>query len=163
MENPKSINLGGINGLGKGNINTHDDSFIALQAMIEASSSKQDEDQKLSNAFLSIRFQMESYLSDDTGQFLVAGTFIEKLLQVIKVKKKDFATFVDYEEANLSALIKGRRKINPDLAIKMGRIFNMNPAIWLQIENKNELIHTIKKQSQSYDKYTLQALKLKAG
>lgn len=68
MEDPKNINQGGINGLGKGIVNTHDNSFIALQAMIEASFKKQSEDQKLSNAFLSIRFQMESYLADDTDQ-----------------------------------------------------------------------------------------------
>ena len=68
MEDPKNINQGGINGLGKGIIDTHDDSFIALQAMIEASFNKQDEAEKLSNALLAIRFQMESSIADEADQ-----------------------------------------------------------------------------------------------
>lgn len=41
------------------------------------------------------------------------------------------------------AVLKGRRKINSELAIKLGQIFKIDPAIWLHIESKNELIRAL--------------------
>ena len=106
---------------------------------------------------------MESYLFNEESRMVLAGEFIEKFLKVIDVKKKDFAAYVEYDESNLSALLKGRRKINSDLAIKFGRIFNVNPVTWLNIESKNELIRAVNQQVENYEKYSLQSLLLKAG
>jgi plasmid maintenance system antidote protein VapI len=163
MENPKIINAGGINGLGKTKIDTSQPDFLDLKAMIQAQSSQQSASQKIENEFLSIRFQMESYVHAETDGVVLAGDFIEKFLKVIQVKKKHFAAYLEYDETNLSALLKGRRKINSDLAIKLGGIFSVNPAIWLNIESKNELIRSEKLKKSSYTRYTLQALLKQVG
>ena len=163
MENPTIINVGGINGLGEKKIDTSQPDFLDLKAMIQAQSSQQSDSQKIENEFLSIRFQMESYVHTETEGTILAGNFIEKFLKVIQVKKKDLAAYLEYDETNLSALLKGRRKINSDLAIKLGGIFKVNPAIWLHIESKNELIRSEKLQKSSYTRYTLQALLKQVG
>ena len=163
MENPTIINAGGINGLGETKIDTSQPDFLELKTMIQAQSSQQNATQKINNEFLSIRFQMESYIQAKTDNLILAGDFIEKFLKIIKVKKKDFATYLDYEETNLSALLRGRRKVNADLAIKLGSIFNVNPAMWLHIESKNELLRTVNHRGANNKRYTLQALLKQVG
>ena len=79
----------------------------------------------------------------------------EQFINALNIKKKDFAKYVEFEESNLSALLKGRRKLNTDLAIKLGRIFKLDPVIWLHIENKNNLLIEHQKNEQKYARYTL--------
>lgn len=163
MKKENIINIGGINGLGEGLINLNSKDFKDLQSIIKQHSSNQEEEKKMENEFLSIRFQMESYLNNVSDQIVLAGEFIEKYLKVIKVRKKDFASYIKYEESNLSALLKGRRKVNTDLAIKLGKIFKLNPVIWLNIENKNELLREVKGKEDEYQNYSLKDLLKKAG
>ena len=163
METEKIINAGGINGLGEASVNTGNKDFKKLLSTIKEISSNQSEEEIIDNEFLSIRFQIESYLTATTNEIILAGEFIEKYLAVIKIKKKDFAKYINYEETNLSALIKGRRKINLDIALKLGKIFKINPEVWLRIESKNDLILQSKKMKEDYDKYSLQDLLKKAG
>lgn len=163
MKNPTIINAGGINGVGEKKIDTSQPDFLDLKVMIQSQSSQQSDSQKIENEFLSIRFQMESYIQSETDNLILAGDFIEKFLKIIKVKKKDFATYLDYEETNLSALLKGRRKVNADLAIKLGSVFNVNPVMWLHIESKNELYRTVNHRDVNNKRYTLQALLTQVG
>lgn len=157
------INAGGINGLGEGLINTNSKDFLALKSLIKTISANQSQENIVENEFLAIRFQMESYLNEPVQEIIQAGEFIERLLKVVNIKKKTFATYIGYEETNLSALLKGRRKINPDLAIKLGKIFRMNPAIWLHIESKNDLMKALKGKEDIYQHYNLIDLMKKAG
>ena len=122
MEKTKMINIGGINGSKEGIIDYQSSDFQSLQARIKTSAASQDEAQKINNAFLSIRFQMETYLHEGSDKIVLAGEFIEQFLAAIKVKKKYFAAYIEKDEANLSGLLKWRRKIKSDLAIKFGRI-----------------------------------------
>ncbi|MCG8328872.1 MAG: hypothetical protein MI974_14365 [Chitinophagales bacterium] len=145
MENKKIINAGGVNGLGENSVNTNAKDFKKLLSTIKEISSNQSKEERIDNEFLSIRFQIESYLTSTTNEIILAGEFIEKYLAVIKIKKKDFAKYINYEETNLSALLKGRRKINLDIALKLGKIFKINPEVWLHIESKNDLIKQSKK------------------
>ena len=55
------------------------------------------------------------------------------------ITNKAFARFIDLEESNLSAIMKGKRKINVELAIKLGELFNMSPNLWLLIQSQNEI------------------------
>lgn len=72
------INACGINGLGEELINTNAGDFKALQAMIKKASANQQDQEKIENQFLSIRFQMESYLTEPVESIIPAGQFIEK-------------------------------------------------------------------------------------
>ena len=37
-------------------------------------------------------------------------------------------------------IMKGKRKINTELAYKLGQLFNIEPNYWLLIQSKNELL-----------------------
>lgn len=148
----KEINIGGINGLGESLINTNSEDFKALKRLIERNYQSQGESKQIENGLLSIRFQMESYLNAkiEVEEIKPAGYFIERLLEVIQVTKKQLSEYVGYEYTNLISVMKGRRKINSELAIKLGQIFKVDPAIWLHIESKNELIQEISKVESSF-------------
>lgn len=60
MKNENIINEGGVNGLGKGIVNTNSEEFKFLRAKILRESNNQTKEQKLENHLLSLRFQMES-------------------------------------------------------------------------------------------------------
>lgn len=159
MEEDKILNEGGINGLGLGLINTNSQDFKALQQAIKRFSKNLTEEQKLENRLLSIRFQMEAYLNQEEPEKIVpAGKFLKDFLRALKIKNKDFAAYIDYEESNLSAVLSGNRKINTDLALKFGKIFKVNPAIWLHIQSKNELLELKAEKEDQYDQYELEEL-----
>lgn len=158
----KAINVGGINGLGESLINTNSSDFRILKEMIKERFESQDAESKIENNLLSVRFQMETYLNDPItpDEIKVPGLFVEKLLAAVSVNKKQLAEYIDYEYTNLISLLKGRRKINSDLAIKLGQIFKIDPVIWLHIENKNELV---KEMSKAKNNLSLRGLLNKAS
>ncbi len=145
MKQNKIINAGGINGLGESLVNTNSEDFKFLKERIREHYNAQEEKSKIENGLLSVRFQMESYLNStlESKDIKPAGYFVEKLLKTISISKKQLSEYIDYEYSNFIAVIKGRRKINSDLAIKLGQIFKIDPTIWLHIESKNELISTL--------------------
>jgi len=159
MEEKAFYNRGGINGLGEGLVDQQSSDFKALQEAIQEYAANRSEKQHMEDQFLSIRFQMEAYLNDlNPNRLIEAGAFVEQFLAVIKVKKKHFSKYVGVEESNFSAILKGRRKVNADLAIKLGHIFRLPSEIWLHIESKNELLRTLKKAEQKYADYSLSDL-----
>lgn len=159
MHKLKIVNEGGIIGSGEGLVNQNSKEFKELQRLIKIRSSEFKESQLIDNQLLSLRFQMETYLNNGHPKELIqAGNFLEEFIEVLKVKKKTFAEYIGYRESNLSAIFKGRRKINTDLAIKFGEIFGIDPAIWLHIQSKNELLEIMDRDKEKYERYRLKDL-----
>jgi addiction module HigA family antidote len=163
MGTDENINAGGINGSGTRTVDVKAHDFKALRGIIEKAAAEQPEDKKMEYQLLSIRFQMESYLDSEPEQFIVAGKFVQKFLDAIHVEKRDFAQYIAVEEAELEDLLEGRRKITSDTALKLGRIFKTDPALWLHVESKNELFQTSRANEKVYSQYSLQDLLRKAG
>lgn len=145
MFKEKKINSGGINGLGESLINVNSKDFKFLKEIIKENYTSQEEDQQIENELLSVRFQMESYLNSELKEENIkpAGFFVERFLKAIGITKKQFSEYIDFEYSNFIAVLKGRRKMNSDLAIKLGQIFKTDPAVWLHIESKNELLNSL--------------------
>ncbi len=163
MKKKETINEGGINGLGIGVVNTNAEEFKELQRIILAQSKKQTKKQILENKLLSLRFQMESYLEKQTDPIVEVGWFLKEFLKELKIKNKVFAEYIEFQESNLSALFKGNRKINTDLALKLGKIFRVDPTLWINIQSKNELIRMREKNNKEYQKYNIEDLLKKAS
>ena len=160
----KNINPGGVNGSGKGVVNTNDKDFKDLRNVIVKHAESQSPEFRIKIELYSLRLQMESYIdSDEPTEIKNAGEFLKAYLKAIKVKNKVFARYVDVEESNLSSIINGRRKINIDLAFKLGQIFDLDPNLWLLIQSKNEFLQIDKKRALKYKKYKLEELLKKAG
>ena len=160
----KDVNPGGINGTGKGIVNTNSKDFKALRTAIKEHAKNQTTLDRIRYELISLKFQMEDYISNDEPSTKIeVGEFLRKHLKAIKIKNKDFAKYIELEESNLSAVIRGRRKINLDLAFKLGQIFNLDPNLWLLIQSKNELLGVDNKKKLDYQKYRLDDLLKKIG
>ena len=163
-KNKKYINPGGVTGTGEGVVNVNSKDFIALREAVKAHAEKQTVEQKVKYGLLSLQYQMERYVSDKTPEMIIeAGEFLRRHLALINVKNKVFAKYIGLEESNLSSIIKGRRKINIDLAFKLGRIFNLSPDLWLLVQSKNELLRIDDSRKTEYDKFRLDELLKKAS
>ncbi len=163
MTKKKIINEGVIQGLGIGVVNTNSNEFKFLQKKIIEESKKQSKKQILVNHLLSLRLQMETYLRDDSEEIKEVGTFLKDFVKVLEIKNKIFAEYIGYKESNLSALYNGTRKINIDLALKLGKIFKVDPSLWIHIQSKNELKRMREENEQEYHKYSIEDLLKKAS
>lgn len=127
-----------------------------LQELIKKISDDQSSEEHLNNLLISIRIKMEAYLNQKQPVEVVdVGKFVKDFLTALNIRNKDFAHYIGYEESNLSAILSGRRRINSDLAMKFGKIFKIDPAIWLHIQSKNDLLEVSKANSVKYDHYKL--------
>ncbi len=153
----------GINGLGHGIVNVNSQEFKELQKEISSQAKRQSNAKTLENKLLSLRFKMESYLLIQDGSYVEAGYFLKEFLRELNIKNKTFAEYIDFKESNLSALFSGKRKINYDLALKLGKIFPVKPTLWIHIQSKNELIRLEKENKKEYQNYSLDALLKKAS
>jgi len=155
----KIINPGGVNGTGKGVVNTNSKEFKALRKAIVEHAKKQSPEERIKIELFSLKLQIENYINKtEPDEIINAGEFLGKYLKAIKVKNKVFAKYIDLEESNLSSIIKGRRKINTDLAFKLGQMFDLDPNLWLLIQSKNELLQVDRKRILKYKKYKLEEL-----
>lgn len=163
-ESRKYLNEEGLNGTGEGIVNVNSPDFIGLREAVRSHAAKQSEEQRISYALRSLRYQMETYVSENTPErVLSVGYFLKKHLEAINVMNKVFAQYVGLEESNLSSIIKGRRKVNIDLAFKLSRIFNLRPDVWLLIQSKNELLGLDEEEKSQYDQFKLEELLKQAG
>lgn len=164
MSNEKD-NIGeGIIGDGSGLINPNSEDFRILREEIARRSSDIPDDKKMQIRIKGVTYRMESYVNDRSVEKLIsAGSFLKELVDIINVPHKDFATYIGMKNTNLSAIYRGRRRINHDLAMKLGHIFTMSPALWLNIQNKVELLEIRSQSEQEYQQYRLNDLLKKVG
>lgn len=156
----KTINIqdGGVNGSGEALVNTNSLEFKELQKQIINKSKKQSKTRVIENKLLSLRFKMESYLQSKDSSSVEVGWFLKEYLKELNIKNKTFAEYIDFKESNLSALFAGRRKINYDLALKLGKIFRVEPSLWIHIQSKNELMKIEKENRKDYQNYNISEL-----
>lgn len=153
------INEGGVNGSGQGMVNPNAEDYKALQAAVLEHAQQQTEAEKCSLALLSLKFQMESYISTKQPSPVVeAGNFLKQHIKALNIKNKTFANYIELEESNLSAILNGKRRISIDLALKLGQLFDISPTIWLLIQSKNDLLKVEAKKKIYYKKYKLEDL-----
>lgn len=159
MDNNEIVNAGGINGTGKGIVNTNSEDYKGLQKAILAHAKNQSPEEKINYQLVSLKFQMQSYLQEEKIENIKEiGHFLQAHIKAIGIKNNFFAKYIDLEASNMSAILKGKRKINTLLAYKLGQIFSTNPNLWLQIQSKNELLHITKEKGADSRIYKLHDL-----
>lgn len=111
-----------------------------VKRIIEAHSKSQSDEDVAENKMIGLKFRLNKYLSESLEtEIIEAGQFLNDILQIYKIKKNRFAKYIDLSEPNLHALLKGRRKINNEIAKKLELIFKIEAQAWLYIETKNEI------------------------
>jgi len=130
--------------------------FKQFAAIVTEHSKNRTPEQKRETTVFTIYLKIWDYMQVEQPEKIIsAGEFLAIFLKELNIKNKSFAKYIGYEESNLSALCKGRRKINIDLAIKLGKIFDMKPSIWLNIQSKNDLLKADQENTDKYSDYKL--------
>jgi len=133
--------------------------FDKLQALLLNKSRAQTSSQKIKIELLALKIQMEDYLnSKQENETRLAGDFLKSYLETFGIRQNKFANYIDLEPSNLSKMIKGERPINPEVALKISKIFGLDPMIWLEIQSKNELKALAINKAEQLELYSLEDL-----
>ncbi|MDZ7774667.1 MAG: HigA family addiction module antitoxin [Bacteroidales bacterium] len=151
----KNNNIEPTNGMLTNTMDTGTDEFKDFQAIMLNKSKSRSEAQQREIELLSIKFQMQDYLESEETELKLPGEFLKEYLKTLGIPQKKFAHYIEINPSNLSKLINGERPINYELAIILGKIFNTDPMLWIEIQAKNE-IRKIK--TKRFNNYSLKDL-----
>lgn len=132
--------------------------FNDFQAILLKKSMQRTENQELRINLLTLKYQMEDYLTSDKTEEKSAGQFLKTILKTLQIQQNQFAEYIGLKPSNLSKLIKGERTINYDLALIFGRLFNHEAMLWIEIQAKNELNKLLHAKRNKYAVYSLNDL-----
>ena len=127
------------NGMLTNSMDTGTDEFNDFQAILLNKVKSRSEAEQMEIELLSIKFQMQDYLESEETELKLPGDFLKEYLETLDIPQKKLAHYIDINPSNLNKLIKGERSINYELAIILGKIFNNDPMLWIEIQAKNEL------------------------
>ena len=146
-------------GNGKGLINPNSRDFQLLREAISDHASKMPPGEQRQLHIQGMIYRMEDYLDEAIeGQRLFVGACLKELVEQMNIPHKDFASYIGLQHSNLSAIYSGNRRINQELALKLGQIFSMNASIWLQVQSKAELEQFQELKGEEYTGYSLEKL-----
>jgi addiction module HigA family antidote len=132
--------------------------FDDFQAILLKRSRDRTEDQKLRINLLTLKYQMEDYLTSKKTEEKSAGEFLKTILKTLQIQQNQFASYIGLKPSNLSKLISGERSINYDLALIFGQLFNHEAMLWIEIQAKNEMSKLLHAERNKYAVYSLNDL-----
>jgi len=139
-------------------MDTNSTDFDKFQAKLLNRSRERSVEQKRNVELLALKYQIEEYLQSDEKEIKLAGAFLKQYLKTLQIRQIKFANYIGLKPSNLSKLLSGERPINYDLALILGKIFNVNPMLWIEIQAKNELNRLEKAKDNKYYNYSLKDL-----
>ncbi len=159
-------NYGGVNGSGHGYVNTNSESFKAVRKAIKNDYDSQTPEERMKWRLYGLKTKMEFYVEPTNhhtkDKIFTVGQYLREHIEALGIKHKEFAQYMDIKESNLSALLKGKRRLSIELAHKLGEIFEVLPSTWLLVQNKNELLEVGQQRSMG-KRYRLDELLGKVG
>ena len=135
------------------------DELMQIQDEILRRAKKLSPSEKRGIELSAVKYKMLEYLESDSDNDLIpVGDFIRDYLKAAGIKQKTFAEYIHWDTGNINKLLNGSRSINLDLAIILGSTFNVDPATWLRVQDKNELKTLSKANARKYKQYSLNTL-----
>jgi len=132
--------------------------FNEFQAILLNKSKERSSEQKKIVELMALKFKMEDYLNSKDKHSKLVGDFLKAYLNTFGIRQNKFAHYIGIRPSNLNKLIKGERALNHELALVFGTIFQNDPMLWLDIQDKNKLYELSKIKSKEIKKYSLDDL-----
>lgn len=145
-----------IVGLGKAHTDTESQEFRDFRKIILQHSEQQSLQQRIENELLGLRAKLEKYQNTpllNKTSLIETGQFLQEYLNTLKISVPIFARYLDCSEIYLKELYHGKKKMDKRLAVKLGKVFNTPPSLWLNIQIKNELWKLEQLNKKEYEKY----------
>lgn len=132
--------------------------FDEFQAILLNKSRERSNEQKKVVELMSLKFKMEDYLNSKDKHSKLVGDFLKDFLNAFEIRQNKFADYIGIRPSNLTKLIKGERSLNHELALVFGTIFQNDPMLWLDIQDKNKLYELSKVKKNEIRNYSLEDL-----
>lgn len=139
-------------------MDTKSQEFKDFQLLIKAKVENTSLDDQIWIKLTGLKYEMEDYLTQDSAEMIHTGDFLSQALSLLNIKQREFASYIDLKAPNLNKLIKGERKINIEQALIFENIFNIDAALWMGIQTKNQLNRLEKANRKLYKKYKIKDL-----
>ena len=132
--------------------------FNEFQAILLNKSKAQTEHQKRTIELMAIKFKMEDYIKSEDADIKLAGEFLKSFLKTTHIRQKKLAKYIGLNPSNLNKVLGGERPISYEIALILGKIFNIEPMMWLNVQTKNELKKITQSNKNKYARYSLDDL-----
>jgi addiction module HigA family antidote len=67
------------------------------------------------------------------------GRFLEELLQELYVSQAQLARAIGVSAMRVSHVVKGKRPVTAELALRLARFFGQSPQYWLNLQSRYDL------------------------
>ncbi len=67
------------------------------------------------------------------------GEMLKDELDARDIKQNDFAKLIGYKATQLNEIIKGKRDVNADFALLIGKALGMDPSFWMGLQTQHDL------------------------
>jgi plasmid maintenance system antidote protein VapI len=132
-----------------------------VNEFIKNHSDNQSKERKIKNKLLSIQYKLEDYIEKDDikeNEVLDILDFVKMYLKALDITKLDLANYFGMRDSNLHKYLTGKRKLNPEVVLKISSFSHTKPEYWYRVQVKNELVKLKKESAKDYDKYDYKKL-----
>lgn len=139
----------------------NDDKLNKINEFVKKHSDNQSKERKIRNKLLSIQYKLEDYIEKDDikeNELLDILDFVKLYLKVFDITKKDLAKYFGMRDSNLHKYLTGKRKLNPEVVLKISSFSRTKPEYWYRVQVKNEIVKLKKEDTKEYDKYDYEKL-----
>lgn len=74
----------------------------------------------------------------------------EEFMDPLKLTQGELADWLDVERRRINEIIRGKREITPDTAIRLGRAFGVSPQFWLALQTRMHLWNALQDRPEDY-------------
>ncbi|PHQ69563.1 MAG: addiction module antidote protein, HigA family [Paracoccus sp.] len=68
------------------------------------------------------------------------GTILlEEFMQPMQISQSKLARDIDVPVTRINNIVRGKRSITADTALRLGKYFNVNPRWWMNMQNQYDL------------------------
>lgn len=67
------------------------------------------------------------------------GAYVRELLEELELSQEHLAQEIGVSTGRISHLVNGRRPVNAELALRLGRYFGQNPRYWLNLQSRYDM------------------------
>ncbi|MCK5677577.1 MAG: HigA family addiction module antidote protein [Flavobacteriaceae bacterium] len=120
-------------------MNTDNENFDNFQATILNRSQERSTERKYKIALMANKIRIQDYLNSNFKKQITVGYFLNEYLTTFNLRQNQVATYIGTQPASLNKIINGQRELSHELALKLGRLFRIDPMILLDIQDKNKL------------------------
>ena len=64
---------------------------------------------------------------------------LRQFLTPLSISQNRLARELNVAPARVSHIVKGKTRITPDMALRLGRYFKTGPELWLNLQNRHDL------------------------